>query len=254
MQFVDYYEVLGVPRSASADDIKKAYRKLSKKYHPDINKQKGAKEKFQQVNEAYEVLKDPEKRRRYDTLGSGFAGGQDFRPPQGWGGVEFNFGGTQPGGVPSGFSEFFDAFFGGGRRGGGGRSPFESPFERQGPRRGEDHEAELTIDLEDAYRGATKSITLTQAVVGPDGGRRREDKTYQVKIPPGTTAARPATSTSRCRSRRTRASPCTITICRRCCRWRRGRRCSAPRSRFRRSTARCRSRCPPARSRGRSSA
>jgi curved DNA-binding protein len=195
MQFVDYYEVLGVQRSATQDDIKKAYRKLSKKFHPDINKQKGAKEKFQQVNEAYEVLRDPDKRKRYDTLGSGFAGGQDFRAPPGWGGVEFNFGGTRPGNVPSGFSDFFEAFFGAGVGGAGGaagggrrpRSPFNDPFQEPSRRRGEDQEAELTITLEDAYHGGTKSITLQQTVMGTDGGRRIEERSFQVKIPPGTT-------------------------------------------------------------------
>lgn len=201
MQFVDYYEVLGVDRSASQDDIKKAFRKLSKKYHPDISKAKDAKAKFQQVSEAYEVLKDADKRRRYDQLGHNFHGGDDFRAPPGWQGVEFNFGGDPfaqrggGGGVPSGFSDFFETFFGGGAGGAGGgprarRTPYSSGFDfQEAPRRrrGEDREAELTVSLEDAYHGATKSIALQQGVTTADGGHRVDERGFQVKIPAGTT-------------------------------------------------------------------
>src|SRR5580658_8337829 len=121
VQFKDYYEVLGVPRSASADDIKKAFRKLARQYHPDVAKtKKGAEEKFKEVNEAYEVLSDPEKRKKYDELGANWKQGAEFRPPPGWqggfhpggsprgqpgGGVEFEFGGT------TGFSDFFEQLF-----------------------------------------------------------------------------------------------------------------------------------------------
>lgn len=198
MQFVDYYEVLGVDRSATQDDLKKAFRKLSKKFHPDINKSKDAKAKFQQVNEAYEVLKDAEKRRRYDQLGHNYHGGDDFRAPPGWQGVEFNFDGGAPfgaqgGGVPSGFSDFFEAFFGGTAAGAGGRArraPSSAGFEYQEAprrRRGADQRADLTISLEDAYHGVTKQIALQQGVTGPDGGHRVEERTFQVKIPAGTT-------------------------------------------------------------------
>ena len=200
MQFQDYYETLGVPKTASQDEIKKAYRKLSKKFHPDINKAKGAEDKFKQIGEAYEVLKDPDKRRKYDQLGTGgVRGGDDFRPPAGWQNVDFNFGGTRPGNVPGGsFSDFFEAFFsqggagarpGGGGRGARGRSPFGfgGDDEDGGRRGGEVHEAEVHISLEDAYHGATKPITLQETIVGPDGGRRVETRNFTVKIPAGTT-------------------------------------------------------------------
>jgi curved DNA-binding protein len=202
MQFQDYYETLGVEKTASQDEIKKAYRKLSKQFHPDINKDKGAEDRFKLIGEAYEVLKDPDKRKKYDQIGTGFRGGEDFRPPQGWGGVEFNFGGGGDfgaGGVPSGFSDFFDTFFGRAGRGaqqtrrrGGpvyeGRSPFAQDYEfERAPVEGKSHEVEITIPLEDAYHGTTKSISLESEVRGPDGGRRRETKNYQVKIPAGTT-------------------------------------------------------------------
>ena len=196
MQFVDYYEVLGIERSATQDEVKKAFRKLSKKFHPDINKAKDAKAKFQQVTEAYEVLKDVEKRRRYDQLGSNYHAGDDFRAPSGWQGVEFNFDGgaadagpfsSRGGGVPSGFSDFFDTFFGQttGRGPRARRAPSSTGFDfEEAPRhrRGQDHEAELTVSLEDAYHGATKTISLQQGVTGRDGGHRVEERNFQVKI------------------------------------------------------------------------
>lgn len=200
MRFQDYYQTLGVERTASQDEIKKAYRKLSKQFHPDMNKDKGAEDRFKQIGEAYEVLKDPDKRSKYDQLGRGFRGGEEFRPPQGWQGVDFNFegGGFEPGGVPSGFSDFFDAFFG--RTASRGTRSRRSPFEARDPfggargpgfeewaKEGDSREAEIVVSLEDAYHGTTKSITLETTLRGPDGGRRAEAKTYQVKIPAGTT-------------------------------------------------------------------
>src|SRR5579872_4144919 len=137
VQFKDYYEVLGVPRGASEDEIKKSFRKLARQYHPDVAKtKKGAEEKFKEINEAYEVLSDPAKRKKYDELGPDWKQGAEFRPPPGWqhrqgapfppgqpgqgGGFEFEFGGT------TGFSDFFEQLFGSRGRGGG------SPFGRRG--------------------------------------------------------------------------------------------------------------------------
>ncbi len=207
MQFQDYYKTLEVPRTATAAEIKKSYRRLSKQYHPDVNVgSKTAEDKFKQLGEAYEVLKDPEKRRRYDQLGSqwnerggptaGAAGGSPFGA--GWQNVEWNVGGAGGGrGTPSGFSDFFDTFFAsqmggqprrgaaGGRRAPGARSPFEQYGAAEEAQHGEGKEATLAIPLEDVVLGVTKTVTLQQPVRDPDGGRRVEEKTYTVKIPAG---------------------------------------------------------------------
>lgn len=198
VKFQDYYQTLGVSRNASQDEIHNAYRKLARKFHPDINKDAGAEEKFKQIGEAYEVLKDPEKRKRYDMLGSNWKAGQDFTPPPGWENVHFDFqtgGGGASGfrfrnGGLGGFSDFFKTFFGGM---GGGMDFDMGDFEtaaggsRAGPgtMRGQDHEAEITISLEDAYRGARRAITLQVAEPDGAGGLRHSARNYEVKIPPG---------------------------------------------------------------------
>lgn len=187
VQFRDYYETLGVPKNASDDDIKKAFRKLARKYHPDVNKDKvAAEEKFKQLNEAYEVLGDPEKRKRYDELGANWNQPGGFQPPPGWGGqpgggfrrsstgddggVEFEFGGT-------GFSDFFEQFFGGaGRHAGFGRSPFGQ--RQSGPERGSDVEADIMVTLEEALHGSKRPISLRR-------GNSNKIESYQVKIPKG---------------------------------------------------------------------
>ncbi|NIR29385.1 MAG: DnaJ domain-containing protein, partial [Gammaproteobacteria bacterium] len=125
MEYKDYYKILGVGRDASQDEIKRAYRKLARKYHPDVTKEPDAEDRFKEVQEAYEVLRDPEKRAAYDQLGrQGWQAGQDFRgPPPGWdAGFEFRGGGFTEGG-PETFSEFFESLFGGGpwRAAGGAR-------------------------------------------------------------------------------------------------------------------------------------
>lgn len=194
LKYKDYYSILGVSRSASQDDIKKAYRKLARQYHPDVNKSLSAEARFKEIGEANEVLSDAEKRKRYDQLGSNWQSGQEFRPPPEWGNVHFDFnsgraepgrkqqsrGGMGPEDI-NGFSDFFETLFG---RGFGGSQRGESRdwFKR----RGEDQEAEITIPLEDAYSGAKKSITLQTSDVDEDGRMQRRTRTYDVKIPPGT--------------------------------------------------------------------
>ncbi len=197
MQFKDYYETLGVNRSASADEIQKAYRKLARKYHPDINKTKEAEDRFKEINEANEVLSDAEKRKRYDALGANWKAGQEFRPPPGWegngGSFNFNFGqGGGAGFANGGFSDFFDAIFGAGGFGGqafGGQGFGGQGFGTRGAgqsgafggaksRAPQASEAQVEITFEDALTGATKSLQLTD----PEGRTR----SIQVKIPVGT--------------------------------------------------------------------
>ena len=161
VKFQDYYEVLGVPRSATADDIKKAYRKLARKYHPDVNPgDNTAEEKFKDIGEAYEVLSDPEKRKRYDQLGENWKAGADFTPPPGWedGRVDAGDWGDVFGAGRSagGFSAFFESLFGGrrGRRAGTGFAM-----------RGQDIEAAIELSLEEAHHGGTRTITLQKTAV-----------------------------------------------------------------------------------------
>lgn len=169
MKFKDYYEVLGLTDSASADEIKSAYRRLARKFHPDVSKEKGAEDRFKSINEAYEALKDPEKRKAYDDLKrNGFRAGDDFRPPPDWSsGRGFDFNDLQG----SGFSDFFESLFGAG----GARASHAGS--RSGPsRRGGDVNARLRIDLETAYAGGKQRVSLMR-----DG----ETKTLDVKIPAG---------------------------------------------------------------------
>jgi curved DNA-binding protein len=179
MEFKDYYEIMGVKRDATQDDIKRAYRKLAREYHPDVSKEPGAEEKFKELGEAYEVLKDPEKRAAYDQLGSNWKSGQEFRPPPDWdSGFEFRGGGFTPGDSAA-FSEFFESLFG---RGG-------SPGARAGARafhaRGEDHHAKVLIDVEDAFNGATRVITLQVPELDAQGRVRMRERSLNVKIPKG---------------------------------------------------------------------
>lgn len=190
VQFQDYYETLGVAKTATAAEIKSAFRKLARKHHPDVAKdKKTAEEKFKQINEAYEVLSDPEKRQKYDQLGADWnQPGRGAQPPPGWGrqqagggnpfgggngeGVEFEFGGT-------GFSDFFEAFFGGGRGQssfGGGQRGF--PPQQGAAERGSDVEADIMVTLEEALHGSKRTVSLRRASAS-------KLETYTVKIPRG---------------------------------------------------------------------
>jgi curved DNA-binding protein len=164
VKFRDYYEVLGVSKTATENEIKNAYRKLARKNHPDVNPgDKSAEDKFKEINEAYEVLSDPEKRKRYDQLGSNWKAGADFTPPPGWEGAHVEFGDFGDifgrGGGPSGFSDFFESLFGsrrGARTGAGFRM------------RGQDVEAEIALTLEEAHRGQTRTINFQATEPCPD--------------------------------------------------------------------------------------
>lgn len=172
MEYKDYYQIMGVPRSATQDEIKRAYRKLARKYHPDVSREANAEVKFKEIGEAYEVLKDAEKRAAYDQLGSQWRAGQDFRPPPNWGETHFDFSGGA-----SGFSDFFETLFGGAGAGG-----FAQSHGFRG--KGEDHGAKIEITLEDAYRGASRAIQLQ----APEPGKPGFTRTLNVKIPKGIVA------------------------------------------------------------------
>ncbi|WP_444929228.1 DnaJ C-terminal domain-containing protein [Microbulbifer sp. SSSA002] len=184
MEYRDYYKILGLERSADQAQVKRAYRKLARKYHPDVSKEEGAEEHFKEVNEAYEVLKDPEKRAAYDQLGSSFQSGQDFRPPPNWDqGFEFHGGGYTEA-DPEAFSDFFESLF--------GRSGFHQTYghgqQRAYSARGDNTYARITIDLEDSYRGSTRQVTLKHSVLGADGRPQLRERTLNITIPKGITA------------------------------------------------------------------
>jgi len=182
MEYKDYYKNLGVERNATQDEIKRAYRKLARTYHPDVNKEAGAEAKFKEAGEAYEVLKDPEKRTAYDQLGANWQQGQDFRAPPNWdAGFEFSGGGYTEGDA-SQFSDFFDSLFGGARmRGGGGPFGERAQFHAQG----QDHHAKIEIDLRDAFTGAKRAISLRTPEVDAGGHVGLKERTLNVSIPKG---------------------------------------------------------------------
>jgi len=176
MEYKDYYKIMGVDRKATQDDIKRAYRKLARKYHPDVSKEADAELKFKELGEANEVLKDPEKRAAYDQLGSNWNAQQGFQPPPDWG-TGFEFHGAPPGGGDQrDFSDFFESLFGQGRSPGGSRG-----FHMQG----EDHHAKILIDLEDSFNGASRSISLQMPEVNQDGHVVTRTRTLKVGIPKG---------------------------------------------------------------------
>ena len=183
MEYRDYYAILGVARDATADEIRKAYRKLARKYHPDVSKEADAEARMKEVNEANAVLSDPEKRAAYDQLGKGYRPGQDFKPPPDWdSGFEFSGGGFSPH-EAAGFSDFFSELFGrmNGGGGGGGFHRGRGGFRAQG----EDHHAKVMLDLEDAFQGATRQIGLKVPTLGDDGRVQLVSRTLNVKIPKG---------------------------------------------------------------------
>ncbi len=178
MEFKDYYAIMGVARDATQDEIKRSYRKLARKYHPDVSDDPQAEDRFKEIGEANEVLKDPEKRAAYDQLGAQWHSGQDFRPPPDWDqGFEFRDGGYTQADAAQ-FSDFFESLFGGRDRGGG----------RTGHRvraRGEDHYARVSVDLEDSYAGAERAITLRAPELTEDGHVVLRERTLNVRIPKG---------------------------------------------------------------------
>jgi curved DNA-binding protein len=187
MDYKDYYTLLGVARDASQDEIKRAYRKMARKFHPDVSKEANAENKFKEVQEAYEVLKDPEKRAAYDQLGSNWRQGQQFTPPPDWGnGFEFSYGRGGRGGAPeedANFSDFFSSLFGarspfGGQRPGGSRGGSFSSA-------GQNHTAKIQIDLEDAFRGGSQTIELKSPHLSDDGRVAVHPRTLKVTIPKG---------------------------------------------------------------------
>jgi curved DNA-binding protein len=193
MEFRDYYKVLGVERQATADKIKTAYRRLARKYHPDVSKEKNAEEHFKEVQEAYEVLRDPQKRAAYDELGADWKQGQQFRPPPGWNEAQaegtrrtWRSAGARGAGAGAGgaagmedggfdderYSDFFSSLFG---ARGAGRGA------------GRDTHARVDLDLEEAYRGTTRTLELRQPEVTPDGTVELRTRTVRVNVPAGVT-------------------------------------------------------------------
>ncbi|MET0380131.1 MAG: DnaJ C-terminal domain-containing protein [Spongiibacteraceae bacterium] len=189
MEFQDYYQTLGVDRDAGAEVIKKAFRKLARKYHPDVSKEADAELRMKEINEAYAVLSDTEKRAAYDQLGSGYQAGQDFRPPPDWD-AGFEFSGRGPSGQgfsgqgfsqeqARSFSDFFSEIFGG--MGGGAGGSARASYRGQG----EDHHAKVLLDLEDSYRGASRQVSLRVPKQDERGHVVLTTRTLNVKIPKG---------------------------------------------------------------------
>jgi curved DNA-binding protein len=184
MEFKDYYKVLGVERTASDDDIKKAFRRLARKHHPDLSKAPDAAARMQELNEAHEVLRDKEKRAAYDRVGQGAQAGQAFHPPPGWdSGFEFG-GGPADFGDGADHSDFFEALFGAARRAGAHPRPSRG-FDERAASRGQDHHAKIVVPLEDTFHGATRELTLHSPEIDAAGHIALRERKLQVAIPKG---------------------------------------------------------------------
>lgn len=178
MEYKDYYKILGISREASQEEVKRAYRTLARKYHPDVSKEPDAEARFKEIGEAYEVLKDPEKRAAYDQLGSQWRAGQDFRPPPDWD-AHFDFGGAGFGDAgASAFSDFFESLFGGA---GGRTRSHDFGFHS----RGRNRVARVQIDLEDAFRGGTRRVAVPVPEMRPGGQSVMRERALDVRIPKG---------------------------------------------------------------------
>lgn len=197
MEFKDYYQVLGVERGAAVADIKKTYRKLVRKHHPDVNKAVDAQVRMQELNEAWEVLQDPEKRAAYDQLGQRWQGGADFKPPPDWN-AGFEFSGAPEGwdgggdgrdgrngrdGNSAAHSAFFESLFGAARRASAGRA--QGPADARRAARGNDHHAKIVVPLDDAFTGATRTLTLQSAELDAQGRPQLQARQLAVTIPKG---------------------------------------------------------------------
>ena len=180
MDYKDYYKILDVKKDASADDIKKTYRRLARKYHPDVSKEENAEEKFKEVKEAYEVLKDPEKRKAYDQLGSAYQHGEGFTPPPGWEYPHAGGAGPDVHFETGDFSDFFENIFGGHAR--------HKRYQQEFKARGQDQTAKIAVTLEEAFHGATQQIQLQSPRINPQTGQvELKTRNLKVQIPPGIT-------------------------------------------------------------------
>ena len=179
MEYKDYYKTLGVARDATQDEIERAYRRLARKFHPDVSTEPNAEARFKEINEANEVLRDPEKRAAYDALGGNWRAGQDFRPPPGSGGFhrEFHFGPDEA----AEFSDFFASIFG---------RELHTGADDHRRRRGHDQTVRISIDLEEAYHGGTRQLRLDVPEIGADGLVTSRARTLNVRIPAGVTQGR----------------------------------------------------------------
>ncbi len=182
MKFKDYYQALGCKKDASQDEIKRAYRRLARKFHPDVNKDPKAEDRFKEIGEAYEVLGDPEKRSAYDRFGGNWKEGQDFKPPPGWH-TDFNFHASNRNfSGSSDFSDFFETLFGSNRFQRDAATGFGN---RRFMIKGEDIHAKLVISLEDSYSGSHRTITLNRSMIEPGNRIVNKPHSLQVAIPQG---------------------------------------------------------------------